>query len=286
MSYATLISTTALAGHLNQAEWAVFDCRFRLTDPAAGHDAYTRAHIPGALYADLDQHLSGTVTAASGRHPLPQTNDLVQRLGNWGVDENTQVVVYDDAGGAIAARFWWLLRWLGHEKVAVLDGGLDQWLRENRPTSSAPPTPRGRAYRARAATQGVVGSNELAARLATGDCVLVDARDAERFHGEREPIDPVAGHVPGAINIPYTRNLEGNGCFRSPDALQALYRSALTDTPAQRVAAMCGSGVTACHTLLALELAGWRGAQLYVGSWSEWIRDPHRPVATGMEPAD
>ncbi len=279
MTYSTLATTTALAQHLDDPHWAVFDCRFELTDPVAGRRAYGRAHIPGALYADLDRDLSGPVTAASGRHPLPDPRELARRLGSWGVDEGTQVVVYDDAGGAIAARLWWLLRWLGHERVALLDGGLERWRQQGRPTTERVSARTPRTFTARPDAQGTIGTEALAEALSADECRLVDARGAERFRGEHEPIDAVAGHVPGALNIPYGRNLDAQGCFRSAAQLQALYGAVLGTTPSDHVVAMCGSGVTACHTLLALEMAGWQGARLYAGSWSEWIRDPNHPVA-------
>jgi len=279
MTYSTIVTTTALARHLDDPDWAVFDCRFQLADPAAGRRAYQRSHIPGACYADLDRDLSGPVTADSGRHPLPDPAELATRLGAWGVNENAQVVAYDDAGGAIAARLWWLLRWLGHEKVALLDGGFERWRRQGQLVTDrvAPRAPC--AFTPRPDPHGAIDTDALRAALAAGGCRLVDARGAERFRGEHEPIDPVAGHVPGAINVPYSHNLDEQGCFRSAAELQALYGAALGDVPAGEVVTMCGSGVTACHTLLALEMAGWEGARLYPGSWSEWIRDPKRPVA-------
>ena len=285
MAYSTLVTTTALARHLDDPEWAVFDCRFQLADPAAGRRAYQRSHIPGACYADLDQDLSGPVTADSGRHPLPDPAELARRLGAWGVNENTQVVAYDDAGGAIAARLWWLLRWLGHEKAALLDGGLDQWRRDGHPVTDRVAARTPRTFTGRANPDGAVDTEALSAALAAGNCRLVDARGAERFRGEHEPIDPVAGHVPGAVNVPYSRNLDAHGCFRSAAELQALYAGELGTAPAGEVVTMCGSGVTACHTLLALEIAGWEGARLYAGSWSEWIRDPARPVADAGAPS-
>ncbi|MEJ2645304.1 MAG: sulfurtransferase [Gammaproteobacteria bacterium] len=286
MSYSTLVTATALARHLDDPDWAVFDCRFQLTDTAAGRRAYDRGHIPGACYADLDRDLSGPVTADSGRHPLPDPAQLARRLGNWGVDERTQVVAYDDAGGAIAARLWWLLHWLGHEKAALLDGGLDQWQRDGHPVTDRVAARAPRTFAGRANPDGTVDTEALSAALAAGKCRLVDARGTERFRGEHEPIDPVAGHVPGAVNVPYSRNLDAHGCFRSAAELQALYAGALGTAPASEVVTMCGSGVTACHTLLALEIAGWEGARLYAGSWSEWIRDPARPVAGTAAPSD
>lgn len=281
MTYTTLVTTRELAGHLDDPDWVVFDCRFILTDPEAGRRAYAAGHIPGARYAHLNDDLSGPVTASTGRHPLPDPGLLAEKLGRWGIDETTQVVAYDDSFGAMAARLWWLLRWLGHDAVAVLDGDLRAWLREKRPMTSAEPVVKPRAFTPRIRADAWLDSTAVERLVETGNGMLLDARAEERFRGEVEPFDRVAGHVPGAISLPFEDNLQPSGRFLPPEELRDLYRHALGDIPADRVAHMCGSGVTACHNLLAMEHAGLAGARLYVGSWSEWITDPRRPIARG-----
>ncbi|BAU48501.1 3-mercaptopyruvate sulfurtransferase [Sulfurifustis variabilis] len=281
MAYTTLITTGELADHLEDPGWAVFDCRFILTDPGAGRRAYAAGHIPSARYAHLNEDLSGPVTASTGRHPLPDPGLLAEKLGRWGVDQTTQVVAYDDSYGAMAARLWWLLRWLGHDAVAVLDGDLRAWSREKRPLTTAEPVVTPRIFTPRIRADAWLDSAAVERLVQTGDGVLLDARAEERFRGEVEPFDRVAGHVPGAISLPFEDNLQPSGRFLPPEELRGLYHQALGDIPADRVAHMCGSGVTACHNLLAMEHAGLAGARLYVGSWSEWITDPRRPIARG-----
>ena len=279
LMYKTLVDTHTLAKHLDDPSWVVVDCRFTLTDPQAGRRAYAAGHIPGARYAHLDEDLSSPITPASGRHPLPDPKVLADRLGRWGIDNAKQVVVYDDSFGAMAARLWWLLRWLGHEACALLDGGLPKWRREGFPvtTDLSEVTP---ARFVSAVNNALwVDSAFVERALKQGDHVLVDARAEERFRGEVEPLDKVAGHIPGAVNVPYEDNLDLSGAFLSGETLREHYTALLDDTPPPRVILMCGSGVTACHSILALEHAGLPGAKLYAGSWSAWIADPRRPVA-------
>lgn len=274
----TLIDADELARRLEGGSVRVIDCRFQLTDPTAGRAAYLRGHIPTAVYADLDADLSGPVSATTGRHPLPDRHELEATLGMLGVSSTQQVVVYDDAGGAYAARLWWLLRWMGHGAVAVLNGGLQAWLAGGRSLE----TGENIAQRVR-----FLKGTPLAHTVDAGDIVesrvrrLLDARGAERFAGEVEPIDTRAGHIPGAVNHPFTLSLDGGGRFLTRDALRARLSTSLDEVPSANTAAMCGSGVTACHLLLAMEVAGLGGAALYPGSWSEWIRDPSRPLVTG-----
>jgi thiosulfate/3-mercaptopyruvate sulfurtransferase len=274
-----LVRAEELAAHLRDPHWAVFDCRFSLADPGWGPRVYSEGHIPGARYAHLDQDISGPVGPASGRHPLPDPGRLADWLGRSGVGPGTQVVAYDDAGGGFAVRLWWLLRWLGHEAVAVLDGGLAAWLSAGGGLARDTPEPRPRRFRGVARPGAWIDSAALASHLAS--LQVIDARAPERFRGEVEPIDPVAGHIPGAINLPMSGNLDAVGRFLPPDLLRARFAAALGGTPPERVVHSCGSGVNACHNLLAMELAGLSGSRLYAGSWSEWIRDPARPVATG-----
>ena len=281
MYYTTLIDAETLAGHLNSS-WRVFDCRFALGDPSAGERAYAAGHIPGAHYLHLDRDLASAVTAASGRHPLPEPKTLAAKLAAVGVGAGTQVVAYDDAAGAFAARLWWLLRWLGHPQVAVLDGGWKLWLREARPVSHEQPASAAPGdFRARPDDRMWLSSERVRQRAGAGIGRLLDARAAERFRGEQEPIDAVAGHVPGAVNLPYLGNISGDGRFKSAEALRTRFMAALDGAAPAETVCMCGSGVTACHNLLAMEVVGLSGGRLYAGSWSEWIRDPSRPVARG-----
>jgi len=279
MSFTTLVSTEELGKHLDDPEWVIFDCRFTLTDPDAGKAAYEQNHIPGARYAHLDDDLAAPVGANTGRHPLPDPELLAEKLGKWGVDNNKQVVVYDDAFGAMAVRFWWLLKWMGHEKVALLDGVLPKWIREKRPLKAALPEIVPTSFNARVDNSKWIAADELQVALGKGEVVLLDARAEERFSGEVEPLDKVAGHVPGAINLPWEDNLDLGGNLMSPRELRELYQENIGDRQATAVVNMCGSGVTACHNILAMEHAGLHGSRLYAGSWSEWITDSSRPVA-------
>lgn len=276
-----LVDCATLAQHLHDPQWAVVDCRFDLADTAAGERAYHEAHIPGARYAHIDQVLSSPITPDSGRHPLPDPDALCHWLGTHGIGNDSQVVVYDHSGGAMAARLWWLLRWLGHEQVALLDGGWPAWLSAGLPTESTMRSFSLRPFHGTPSDRMLLSTRQIVDDLGSGRWLLIDARTAERFRGEQEPIDPVAGHIPGALNLPLQQQLNADGSFKSPQQLSGLYRPLVGDHPLDRVATLCGSGVTACHNLLAMHIAGLRGARLYAGSWSEWIRDPLRPVATG-----
>lgn len=280
MAHTTLITAATLQAHLDDPDWVVVDCRFNLADPAAGRRAYQDGHIPGARYAHLDEDLSAPVTATTGRHPLPDPARLAATLGAWGIGPGTQVLAYDDLGGMLAAaRLWWLLRWLGHTAVAVLDGGLPAWTRAGLPLSTDVPVIAARTFIARPDDRLWLTVEQVQGLPAHE--LLLDARGAARYRGEMEPIDPVAGHIPGALNLPTESNLAADGCFLPAAALRARFAALLGERPAARVVHSCGSGVTACHNLLAMEVAGLSGSRLYAGSWSEWIRDPQRPVATG-----
>lgn len=285
MAHRPLIDVESLAAQLASSDWVVVDCRFTLTDPPAGRAAYERGHIPQARYAHLDDDLARKPTAAEGRHPLPEPEAFAATLGAWGIERDTMVVAYDEGSGAIAARLWWLLRWLGHERCAVLDGGFAAWQRGGLPVEITHPVVTARRYAPAAppARDAVRATGEIATRLQLGD-MLVDARAAPRYRGEQESIDPVAGHVPGAVNRPFSSNVTADGRFRSPAELRAELETLLAGRDPSQLIAMCGSGVTACHLLLALEHADLGGGRLYAGSWSEWIRDPARPVKRGAEP--
>lgn len=280
MTFQTLIDAARLTRLLEQdPSTVVVDCRLRLDDPTAGRRLYLEGHLPGAVHADQDRVLSGPVTETTGRHPLPDRAALARNLGELGLRNGVQVVAYDDQSGAMAARLWWLLRWLGHEQAAVLDGGIQAWVAHGgeleTDAAALPPA----TFNIGQALNHALSVNEVIRGLDQKSLQLVDARSAERFRGDREPLDPVAGHVPGAVNVPATDNLDETGRFLPPDRLRQLY-TPLAEGDGDLVC-MCGSGISACHTLLALEHAGLPGARLYAGSWSEWIRDPARPVATG-----
>jgi thiosulfate/3-mercaptopyruvate sulfurtransferase len=281
MIHTTLVNTETLSRHLDDPRWVVVDCRFVLTDPDAGQHAYAAGHIPGARYAHLDNDLSSPVTPASGRHPLPYPHVLAEKLGRRGIDKSSQVVVYDDTFGAMAARLWWLLRWLGHEAVALLDGGFPKWQREGRPVTPELPMIQAAQFHPTINNAMWVDAGYVEQMHARKDGVLIDARADVRFRGDVEPLDKVAGHIPGAINIPYEDNLDFSGEFMSDEALRELYLAAMNHVAPDQVVQMCGSGVTACHNILAMEHAGLTGSKLYAGSWSEWITDASHPVAKG-----
>ena len=277
----TIISTESLAAELDNPGWVVIDCRFALSDPDAGRRAYAAGHIPGARYAHLDDDLSSPITPTSGRHPLPALEALCARLGSWGVDAATQVVVYDDSFGSMAVRLWWLLRGLGHDRVALLDGGMPKWQREKRPVTDAAPKFSPTSYPCPARAEWGVDAATVERIRTSAAHRLIDARPEQRFSGENEPLDSVAGHIPGAINWVFEENLALDGTYLPADELRESFSQLLGDVAPGNVVHTCGSGVTACHNILAMEIAGLSGSQLYAGSWSEWIRDPQRPVATG-----
>lgn len=279
----TLISAADLAAHIDDPAWVVVDCRHDLMNLAAGRGAYASGHLPGAVFADVETVLSGAKNGADGvflgRHPLPEREVLAEALRDFGIDDTTQLVAYDAHGGMFAARLWWLLRWLGHEAVAVLDGGMAAWEAAGQPlTTEVRTRPRG-TLTVRAPFVPTVTVREVLDNLQSGQRIVIDARAADRYRGENETIDPVGGHIPGAKNRFFKDNLGPDGRFKDAAQLREEF-GALIDDPAAAIM-QCGSGVTACHNLLALEVAGLPGAALYPGSWSEWVGDPARPVAKG-----
>jgi thiosulfate/3-mercaptopyruvate sulfurtransferase len=279
-----LIDARALSARLADADCVVVDCRFTLTDPSAGRAAYDRGHIPGARYADLDRDLARRPGPSEGRHPLPDPDAFARTLGRWGVDNRSTVVAYDEASGAIAARLWWMLGWLGHERRLVLDGGFAAWQAAGLAVEAHEPRARPATFAPqRIHHEAVVATNGVAAAQGSG-ALLVDARAPARYRGEQEPIDPVAGHVPGAVNRPHSENVGSDGRFRDAAQLRRDLAKLIEGRPSGEVVAMCGSGVTACHLLLAMAVAGLDVGRLYAGSWSEWIRDPARPIRTGAAP--
>jgi thiosulfate/3-mercaptopyruvate sulfurtransferase len=281
--FTTLISAVELARHLSDPDWLVIDARFDLAKPQSGEDAYRAGHIPNSVYAHLDRDLSAPRTPESGRHPLPRPEVFESTLRSWGIAPTTQVVVYDADSGAFAARLWWLLRWVGHREVAVLDGGMKAWREAGLPESQEVPQRTQSRFEVRPDDSMWMRASEVAAKVQDSAWRLLDARAPERYAGKVEPIDPVAGHIPGAINHPFSRNLDSNAGFLSAAELQRQYTASQAGVRDEHTIVMCGSGVTACHLLLALEVAGKPGAKLYAGSWSEWIRDPTRPIATGEQ---
>ena len=277
----TLVATSELAARIGAPNLVVVDLRHDLAAADAwGEAQYAAGHIPGARFAHLDRDLSAAKSGRNGRHPLPSPEAAAAVFGRLGIDRDAQVVVYDQGNGMYASRLWWMLRWLGHDTVAVLDGGYAKWVAEGRATTGEAPTPRGATFVPRAGA-GTVDADDLLADLGRGSLLVVDARAPERYRGDVEPLDPVAGHIPGAVNHPVARNLQPDGTFRPAAELRAGFAALLGTRPASVVVHQCGSGVTACHNALAMEVAGLPGARLYPGSWSEWCADPARPVARG-----
>ena len=278
----TLISCDELRNALGNQPLVVVDCRHDLRDPRAGETAYLEGHIPGAVFAHLDRDLSDLSKPRRGRHPLPDSSAFCSKLGRWGITPSTQVVAYDGADGAFACRLWWMLRLLGHERVAVLDGGFSSWIGQGLPRDKQIPRPKPVAYTARFDVKQISSMAVVAARMAVpGSGPLIDARAPERYRGDIEPIDPIAGHIPGASNRHYALNLDVTGRFKPAGLLATEFKLMMGHHPPSEVIHMCGSGVTACHNMLAMEHAGLRGSRVYAGSWSEWCSDSTRPVAKG-----
>jgi thiosulfate/3-mercaptopyruvate sulfurtransferase len=279
MDYTTLISVADLAAQLNNPRFVIFDCRHELTDPSFGPRAYAESHIAHARFAHVDRDLSAPLTGSNGRHPLPDPALFAEWLGQAGVDSTRQVVGYDSAGGTYAARLWWMVRWLGHTRVAVLDGGWNAWLSARQPVTNDVPRPQATRFVARP-INAWVDARFVLEHLNKPDMTLIDARSNERYHGKNETIDPVAGHIPGALNRFFKDNLDAEGRFKPPAQLRKELQGILGIAPPAQVVHHCGSGVSACHNLLAMEIAGLSGSRLYPGSWSEWIADRSRPVTT------
>ena len=269
-----LVSTAELAANPG---WRVFDCRHDLFKPELGAQQYREGHIPGALFAGMEHDLSGPKTGANGRHPLPSLESFTAWMGRQGLKPSDAIVCYDGSNGSIASRLWWMLRWAGHDAVAVLDGGLAKWMKEGRPVTAEVPSFPATAWTAKPRTAMAVDVAYVAASRQQD--LLVDARAAARFRGEQEPIDPVAGHIPGALTRFNGDNVNADGTFRDAATLRREYEALLGGRPPSEVVNYCGSGVSACHNLLAMEIAGLTGSRLYAGSWSEWIADPARPRA-------
>ncbi|HSU43005.1 MAG TPA: sulfurtransferase [Casimicrobiaceae bacterium] len=279
--YTTLIGTPELARHGGDPAFVVVDVRHDLAQTAYGENAYAQAHVPGALFAHVDTDLSAPATGRNGRHPLPTPEVAAAVFGRLGIDATKHVVAYDQGSGVYAARLWWMLRWLGHDNVAVLDGGFAKWSREGRPVESEAHAAKPARFLP-ARVRPTVNAAGVAASLPRHDLVLLDARAAERYRGDVEPLDPVAGHIPGALNRPHSRNVSADGTFRSAGELLAEFEAMLHGRSPGDVVHYCGSGVSACHNILAMTIAGYPLTRLYPGSWSEWCADPKRPVAKGQ----
>jgi thiosulfate/3-mercaptopyruvate sulfurtransferase len=275
-----LVTTEELAAHLGDPGWVIFDTRHDLMDVEKGRRAYAAGHVPGAFFLHVDEDLSGKKTGRNGRHPLPEIADFAARMNERGVTPETQVVVYDDMSGNFAVRLWWMLRWLGHDRVALLDGGFPAWEREGRPLTKDVPAPRKGNFVPRPHLGDTVDVHYVERHREDPSIKLIDARAAERFKGLQEPIDPVAGHIPGAVNRFWQKNLLPDGKFKKPDQLRREFEEFFGGSSAERAVHMCGSGVTSCHNMFALALAGMPIGRLYPGSWSEWCADKSRPIAT------
>ena len=287
MTFTALVSTAELAAQLHDPAWVILDCQHDLMNPAFGRESYVREHIPGARFISLDDDLAEHAVKGRGRHPLPAPSALAGAFSRLGIDASNQVVVYDSAGGSYAARAWWCLRWLGHSAVAVLDGSLANWKSEGRPLTADVTPWQATTFVPDADGSMKVDSAAILARMrGTGDRAgyVIDARAPERYNGSTEPMDPVAGHIPGALNRFWKNNLAADGRFKSASLLRSDFAALFGSINAADTVHQCGSGVTACHNLLALEAAGMHGGKLYPGSWSEWCADPARPVATGAAP--
>lgn len=280
MTHTTLLSPATLNQNLDDPNWVVVDCRFSLTNSGAGGYAYRHGHLPHARYAHLNNDLSSAITSLTGRHPLPDFTLLAKKLGAWGIANNSQVVVYDDAGGAFAGRLWWLFRCLGHDKVAVLDGGIQHWLKQGFSLTTTLPILQATTFRPYLNTNYWLNASQVQNSIHRKAICLIDARTPERYRGKQEPIDPVAGHIPGALNRAFQLNLDDKGLFLSADSLRNQFKKLIGTNAPDEVVHYCGSGVTACHNLLAMEHAGLTGSKLYAGSWSEWIKDKNRGIAT------
>jgi thiosulfate/3-mercaptopyruvate sulfurtransferase len=281
MRYNTIISCDELQQNLDNPNFVIFDCQHDLVNAGFGRTAYTIEHIPGARFFSIDNDAAGNKTGKNGRHPLPPIEILTAKLGQLGVDSEKQVVVYDGSNNMFSVRLWWLLRWLGHESVAVLDGGLGKWQKDGRPVSAELPVPAATKFSATANNEMHVDAGFIQSHLGSMDVVVIDARAPERYTGAKEPLDTVAGHIPGAYNRFFKLNLKPDGTFKPADELRFEFEAMIGNTPPSLVVNQCGSGVTACHNLLAMEIAGFKGTKLYPGSWSEWCSDPLRPMAAG-----
>ncbi len=284
MSYTTIITPKQLEPHLEEVNWAIFDCRFDLVQPSWGEEHYLSEHIPGAVYVHLDHNLSARKTGTNGRHPLPDIEVIAEYFSGLGIGDGTQVIVYDSRGGGIAARLWWMLKHMGHEAAAVLDGGFPEWKRLELPVRASREARVPRLFKPRLNPELKVVAEEILERMSQGSSLLIDSRAPERYRGEEEPFDPIAGRIPGAVNRFWQTNLDTDGRFRDPEVLRTEFDLLIGDNAPSDTIVYCGSGVTGCHNVLSMTYAGLKGVRLYAGSWSEWSSDPSRPIETGAYP--
>ena len=280
MDYTTIISVNDLSNHLGDPNWGFIDCRFYISEPEKGYQEYLEAHIPGAIYAHLDRNLSGEIIPGkTSRHPLPDVQEFTETLSSWGLDRQTQVIAYDNSGGTIAARLWWMLRWVGHGSAAVLDGGWPAWIESGNAQESQEFSRSRRQFIPRLDPEIFVDSRFVEEIRLDPEFLLLDARAPERFWGLEEPLDSIAGHIPGAVSAPYSENLSDDGYFLPDEMLSERYRNLLGEHSPTKTIMYCGSGVTAIHNIIAMIQVGYDMPKLYPGSWSEWITDPSRPIA-------
>lgn len=280
MSYKTIISEDILKKNIDNPEFIIFDTRCDIKDRGYGIDSYTEGHIENAIFVDVDTDLASEKKAGSGRHPLPDIDVICQKLSHWGMDNTKQAVIYDDAGGAFAGRLWWMLKWLGHDDVAVLDGGLNSWVKNGNKLVTKHTIHEKSYFEPSVNHEMVATVKDVEEAQYAMNILLLDARSKERYDGVSDPVDPIAGHVPGAISHPLGNNLDRIGKFKSPKELKYNFDKISPELSDKLIISMCGSGITACHNILSLEMIGIKGVKLYVGSWSEWITDPNRPIAT------
>ena len=280
MSYKTTISEKDLKNNISNNDFIIFDTRCDIKDSGYGIDSYTEGHIENSIFVDVDTDLASEKQQGTGRHPLPKVETFCDKLSHWGMDNNKQVVIYDDAGGAFAGRMWWMLRWLGHEDVAVLDGGLNSWVKNGNKLITSPTLFKKSYFEPTINNEMIATLRDVENAQHVLNTILLDARSKERYEGISDPVDPIAGHVPGAISHPLWTNLDRTGKFKDKEELKHNFDKISHDLKEKEIISMCGSGITACHNILALEIAGIKNAKLYVGSWSEWITDPNRTVVT------
>ena len=278
--YSSLITPKIANEYLDDSNWRFLDCRFVLTEPEQKQAEFALSHLPGATYAHVNRDLAVPhIPGKTGRHPLPEKERLIKLFSTWGIDDSVQVVVYDDAGGAYAVRLWWMLRWLGHDAVAVMDGGWPRWVQEGRQVTAALTVSEPKIFKASPRNNWLVTAEDIKADLHNYEVRILDARNSDRFQGINETLDPVAGHIPGAVSAPFVENLDEDGNWKSKSVLRLMYEKLLSGSPAEQAVSYCGSGITACHNILAMYHAGLGDSRLYCGSWSDWIADPKRPIA-------
>ena len=278
--YSSLISPKTVNEHLEDPNWRFFDCRYVLTEPDKKQAEFAESHLPGATYAHVNHDLAAPqIQGKTGRHPLPKIAELIKTFSAWGISSSTQVVVYDDSGGAYAVRLWWMLRWLGHDAVAVMDGGWPRWVQEGRQVTAALTVSEPKIFKASPRDNWLVTAEDIKADLDNYEVRILDARNSDRFQGINETLDPVAGHIPGAVSAPFVENLDEDGNWKSKSVLRLMYEKLLSGSPAEQAVSYCGSGITACHNILAMYHAGLGDSRLYCGSWSDWIADHKCPVA-------